>query len=85
MATPPGVGSRWWVRRGMVGSMTGTKVVGQPEPSVTDLLARAAEERVDFVNMQFTDVMGIVKSAPFNMSTSAQEPSGAAVRTQARQ
>lgn len=32
------------------------------EPSIAAVLARANEERVDFVNMQFTDVMGIVKS-----------------------
>jgi glutamine synthetase len=35
---------------------------GRSEPSIADLLARAGEERIDFVNMQFTDVMGIVKS-----------------------
>ncbi len=35
---------------------------GKGEPSVADVLAWAHEERVDFVNMQFTDVMGIVKS-----------------------
>jgi len=39
-----------------------TKREGKGEPSVADVLARAHEERVDFVNMQFTDVMGIVKS-----------------------
>src|SRR4051794_13695499 len=62
MTTPPDVGSRWWARRGTVGTVTGTKAAGRPEPSVADLLARASEEHVDFVNMQFTDVMGIVKS-----------------------
>ncbi len=40
----------------------GTRIPGRAEPSVTELLARADQDRVDFVNMQFTDVMGIVKS-----------------------
>ena len=35
---------------------------GRPEPSVEELLGKVEEDRVDFVNMQFTDVMGIVKS-----------------------
>ena len=35
---------------------------GKGEPSVADVLEWAQEERVDFINMQFTDVMGIVKS-----------------------
>lgn len=35
---------------------------GATEPTVDDLLSRARDERIDFVNMQFTDVMGIVKS-----------------------
>lgn len=45
-----------------MGSLAEVGVGGQPEPSVAEVLARAAEERIDFVNMQFTDVMGIVKS-----------------------
>jgi len=45
-----------------VGSDAGTKAGERVEPSIAEILARAAEERVDFVNMQFTDVMGIVKS-----------------------
>ncbi len=32
------------------------------EPTVADTLARAQDEQIDFINMQFTDVMGIVKS-----------------------
>ena len=34
----------------------------RPEPSISELLLRVEEDRVDFINMQFTDVMGIVKS-----------------------
>ena len=36
--------------------------IGRPEPSIGELLARVEDDRVDFINMQFTDVMGIVKS-----------------------
>jgi glutamine synthetase len=35
---------------------------GRPEPSVEELLGKVEEDRVDFINMQFTDVMGIVKN-----------------------
>ena len=35
---------------------------GKPEPSVQELLSWVKEDKVDFVNMQFTDVMGSVKS-----------------------
>jgi glutamine synthetase len=45
-----------------VAGTTGASVGKGAEPGVEETLARAAEERVDFVNMQFTDVMGIVKS-----------------------
>ena len=44
------------------GTAGGTKPGRRAEPSISELLARVEEERVDFVNMQFTDVMGIVKS-----------------------
>jgi glutamine synthetase len=42
--------------------MVETKRAGRAEPSVSELLARAEQEKIAFVNMQFTDVMGIVKS-----------------------
>ncbi|MCA1725212.1 MAG: type I glutamate--ammonia ligase [Thermomicrobia bacterium] len=35
---------------------------GRTEPSVMELLSWVKEDKVDFVNMQFTDVMGTVKS-----------------------
>ena len=35
---------------------------GRTEPSVLELLSWVKEDRVEFVNMQFTDVMGIVKN-----------------------
>ena len=34
----------------------------RPQPTAEEVLARAEEEGVEFVNLQFTDVMGIVKS-----------------------
>ena len=43
-------------------SVAGTLPAERNEPSIADTLAQAGEERIDFVNMQFTDVMGIVKS-----------------------
>jgi len=33
-----------------------------PEPGIPELLARAASDEVDFVHLQFTDIMGIVKA-----------------------
>ncbi|HUZ02267.1 MAG TPA: glutamine synthetase family protein [Thermomicrobiaceae bacterium] len=40
-----------------------------PTPSAEDVLSRAREEGVEFVNLQFTDVMGIVKAVtiPFEI------------------
>lgn len=35
---------------------------GRPEPGVQELLSWVKEDKVDFVNMHFTDVMGSVKS-----------------------
>jgi len=41
-----------------------TSVVGRraPAPSAEDVLARAEQEQVEFVSLQFTDIMGIVKN-----------------------
>jgi glutamine synthetase len=33
-----------------------------PEPGIAELLAQAARDEVDFVHLQFTDIMGIVKA-----------------------
>ena len=41
---------------------TETRQRGRTEPSVLELLSWVKEDRVEFVNMQFTDVMGIVKN-----------------------
>lgn len=45
--------------------MTATSEImynGRTEPGIMELLSWVKEDRVDFVNMQFTDVMGSVKS-----------------------
>jgi len=41
-----------------------TSVIGRraPAPTADEVLARAEEERVEFVSLQFTDIMGIVKN-----------------------
>jgi glutamine synthetase len=39
----------------------GARALG-PEPSVPELLARFGRDEVDFVHLQFTDIMGIVKA-----------------------
>jgi glutamine synthetase len=39
----------------------GARTLG-PEPSVPELLARVGRDEVDFVHLQFTDIMGIVKA-----------------------
>ena len=41
---------------------TETRQRGRTEPSVLELLSWIKEDKVEFVNMQFTDVMGIVKN-----------------------
>ena len=41
---------------------TETRQRGRTEPSVLELLSWVKEDKVEFVNMQFTDVMGIVKN-----------------------
>ena len=40
---------------------TRMRLLGQ-EPSPEEIYARIAEESVEFINLQFTDVMGMVKS-----------------------
>jgi hypothetical protein len=42
-------------------ALAASRGIGRPEPSIGELLLRVEDERVDFINMQFTDVMGIVK------------------------
>ena len=46
----------------MVVTIAPIRGTSRPEPSISELLLRVEEDRVDFINMQFTDVMGIVKS-----------------------
>ncbi len=43
-----------------------TAILG-PTPSREDILDRIEGEQIRFINLQFTDVMGIVKSTPFQM------------------
>src|SRR5207253_11184385 len=45
---------------GRVGDPTG-RTLG-PEPGIEELLVRAGRDEVDFVHLQFTDIMGIVKA-----------------------
>jgi len=36
-----------------------------PSTTIADILARLEQEQIKFIDLQFTDVVGVVKMSPF--------------------
>ncbi len=53
------------------------RVPDQRQDLAEEVLERAQRETVKFVNLQFTDILGVVKSAPFQMRASVETPARA--------
>src|SRR5581483_11612245 len=54
-----GLGEEW--RRQVVATATRERILGT-SPSKEEILKRVKDEQVEFIDLQFTDVMGLVKS-----------------------